>query len=541
MSESKEKRALEILKKSQKEIEAKQGEKLVSNPTIKEIVSIVEQFLVKKKLICYGGTAINNILPKKDQFYDMTREIPDYDFFSPNSLDDAKELADIFYSKGFSDVEAKSGMHTGTYKVFVNFIGVADITFIEPELFKSLMRETIEKNGILYAPVNFLRMSMYLELSRPDGDVSRWEKVYSRLMRFNKNYPLKGENCLKNAKESSLSPNVKEIEIFDLIRDEAISEKLVFFGGYACSLFSEHLKKSERPVLYSSMPSFDLLSEHAEKSASKIKKVLDKTGDFKSVIIEKREEFGEHISSHYELIVDGRTVAFIYEPSPGACHNYNVVKINGKDVHIATTDTILSFYLLFLYIDRPYYDRDRLLCMSQYIYDLQYDKLTKNEGIFKRFSKPCIGKQVTLKDIKDAKSHMFEKLKNKKGTREYEEWFLNYNPIEKHKHKALKGKAAVNFNEKLKSIDKHSPSYSKRKNTPVTTSPRKSSPRTLTTKSASPSPNPNASPSPSSSRRFTHSKRLSTTPNRNKKNVKKANHKTHKVRRKHYNRQNKYN
>ena len=176
------------------------------------------------------------------------------------------------------------------------------------------------------------------------------------------------------------------------------------------------------------MPSFDLLSEHAEKSASKIKKVLDKTGDFKSVIIEKREEFGEHVSSHYELIVDGRTVAFIYEPSPGACHNYNVVKINGKDVHIATTDTILSFYLLFLYIDRPYYDRDRLLCMSQYIYDLQYDKLTKNEGIFKRFSKPCIGKQVTLKDIKDAKSHMYEKLKNKKGTREFEEWFLNYNP-----------------------------------------------------------------------------------------------------------------
>lgn len=463
----------------------------------------------------------------------MTREIPDYDFFSPNSLDDAKELADIFYSKGFSDVEAKSGMHTGTYKVFVNFIGVADITFIEPELFKSLMRETIEKNGILYAPVNFLRMSMYLELSRPDGDVSRWEKVYTRLMRFNKNYPLKGENCLKNAKDHSLSPNKKEIEIFDLIRDEAISEKLIFFGGYACSLFSEHLKKADRPILYSSMPSFDLLSEHAEKSASKIKKVLDKTGDFKSVIIEKREEFGEHVSSHYEIIVDGRTVAFVYEPSPGACHNYNIVKINGKDVHIATTDTILSFYLLFLYINRPYYDRDRLLCMSQYIYDLQNDKLTKNEGIFKRFSNPCIGKQVTLKDIKDVKSHMFEKLKNKKGTREYDEWFLNYNPIEKHKiNKALKGKAAEIFKEKIASINKHSPSYSKRKNTPVTASP---------SSRASPSPRtPKMSPR-ASPRRFTRSKRLRmhsthSTPNKNKKNVKTA---THKVRRqKRHNRRN---
>lgn len=49
---------------------------------------------------------------------------------------------------------------------------------------------------------------------------------------------------------------------------------------------------------------------------------------------------------------------------------------------------------------------------------------------------------------------------------------LNYNPIEKHKHKAFKGKAAENFKEKLKSIDKHSPSYSKRKNTPIAASPK---------------------------------------------------------------------
>ncbi len=35
-------------------------------------------------------------------------------------------------------------------------------------------------NGIRYAPPNFLRMNMYLELSRPAGDVSRWEKVFKR-------------------------------------------------------------------------------------------------------------------------------------------------------------------------------------------------------------------------------------------------------------------------------------------------------------------------------------------------------------------------
>ena len=490
MSEKEVERSLEILKNSQKEIEASQGETLMSNPTIQEIISIVEQFLKRKKLICYGGTAINNVLPEKDQFYDLKREIPDYDFFSPHSLDDAKELADIFYKKGFNDVEAKSGMHTGTYKVFVNFIGVADITFIEPDLFKSLMREAVERNGILYAPINFLRMSMYLELSRPDGDVSRWEKVYKRLLLFNKNFPLKGDNCLKKAK--GLAPSKKEEEIFEIVRDEAISEKLVFFGGYACALFSEHLKKNERAILYSAVPSFDLLSENAKKSAHKLKDKLDKTGHFSRVIVEEKEDFGEHVSEHYEIVVDGRTVAFVYEPSPGACHNFNVVRVNKKDVRIATTDTILSFYLLFLYMNRPYYDRDRLLCMSQYIYDLQYDNLTNNEGVFKRFSKPCIGKQVTLKDIKDVKSHMFNKLKNKKGTREYDEWFLNYNPIEKDKMKALKGKNAENFDEKIKDVNKFSPSYSKRKDKDnnrmrtrtrmMTTTPTRTRTRTRTNK-----------------------------------------------------------
>ena len=53
----------------------------MSSPELKTIIDIVESFLKTKKNICYGGTAINNILPKQDQFYDRNIEIPDYDFF----------------------------------------------------------------------------------------------------------------------------------------------------------------------------------------------------------------------------------------------------------------------------------------------------------------------------------------------------------------------------------------------------------------------------------------------------------------------------
>ena len=53
-------------------------------------INIVEDFLKRKRLICYGGTAINNILPKKDQFYkrkefilQMVREVIEEEFIPP--------------------------------------------------------------------------------------------------------------------------------------------------------------------------------------------------------------------------------------------------------------------------------------------------------------------------------------------------------------------------------------------------------------------------------------------------------------------------
>ena len=186
---------LAILRTVVDKAEEKIGKASVNSPEIKRMIEIVENFIRRKKLIVYGGTAINNILPKSDQFYNKDVELSDYDFFSTDALGDAKELADIYVKEGFLEVEAKSGQHHGTYKVFVNFLGMADITYIHKDIYNALKNDCVKVNGILYAPPNFLRMSMYLELSRPAGDVGRWEKVLKRLTLLNKNYPLKGTHC----------------------------------------------------------------------------------------------------------------------------------------------------------------------------------------------------------------------------------------------------------------------------------------------------------------------------------------------------------
>ena len=131
---SKDLKELQILRNAVENAEQVVGKRLAKSDIILNIIKILEDFLKKKKLVCYGGTAINNILSPEQQFYNKDIEIPDYDFFSPHALNDATELADIYSKKGYIDVEAKAGVHTGTYKVYVNYIPIADITFCTKEI-----------------------------------------------------------------------------------------------------------------------------------------------------------------------------------------------------------------------------------------------------------------------------------------------------------------------------------------------------------------------------------------------------------------------
>jgi hypothetical protein len=437
-------RELAILRQAIDEADEKQARQLVNSPEIKKIVDILESFLRKKKLICYGGTAINNILPKNDRFYDFDKEIPDYDFFSKDALSDAKELADIYYKEGFKEVQAKAGVHHGTYKVFVNFTGIADITNLESKLYNNLLKDAIVINEIYYAPPNYLRMSMYLELSRPYGEISRWEKVLKRSILLNKNYPISAKGCdpsvfqreFENNEINNSQLKDKQYKVFGILKNLLIDEEVVFFGGYASYLYGQYMPKEYRTLL-SKTPDFDVLSINAEETAQKIKAKLLQFG-FDNVKIIKHTSIGEVIPLHYEVRIGLETVAFIYEPL--ACHNYNEITINNKKVRVATIDTMLSFYLAFIYADRPYYDIKRILCMAAFLFDVQRRNRLSQKGILKRFSLNCYGEQQTLENIRAEKTKKFEELKNKKNTKEYESWFLNYSPSELAQQKSQKRK-----------------------------------------------------------------------------------------------------
>ena len=442
---------LEILRNAIDKAGEIAGRKIVSSGKIGDIINILENFLRKKRLVCYGGTAINNILPSQAQFYDRSIEIPDYDFFSPNALDNAKELADIYYAAGYEEVEAKAGVHAGTFKVFVNYIPVADITHLDRKLFNAVSKEAIKVNGILYAPPNYLRMAMYLELSRPAGDVSRWEKVLKRLILLNKFYPLKGENCDEKDFQRTFegAPQDKS-SIYNIVKSSFVDQGLVFFGGYANTLYGKYMPKYQRKIL-DDVPDFDVLAEEPYNAAIITKERLQYSG-YKDVKIIKKKGVGEIIAPHYEIDVGDDAVAFIYEPL--ACHSFNVVNIGGLDIRIATIDTMLSFYLAFIYADRPYYDYDRILCMANYLFSVQAKNRLQQKGVLRRFSVKCYGKQQTLETIRAEKSETFNKLKGDRNSREFQYNFLRYIPAEHDtnniKYKNIKAKKSKTKRSKVK-------------------------------------------------------------------------------------------
>ena len=417
---------LAILRAAVDNAEEQQGRKTVNSPEMKNIISIVENFLRKKQLICYGGTSINSVLPKQDQFYNKDLEIPDYDFYSFDALNDAKELVDIYVSTGFQEVEAKSGQHHGTYKVYVNFIPVADITQIPKELFNAIKKEAIKVTGILHSPANLLRMNMFLELSRPAGDTSRWEKVLKRLTLLNKNYPLSANQCSTVNFQRQMAQIDNSDNIYENVQQTLIDQGAVFFGGYALSMYSQYMPKKLQHKLQK-IPDFDVLSEEPMLTAQIIKERLSDI-NVKNVKIIKRPGIGEIIAPHYEIKVDKDTVVFIYEPL--ACHSYNIINEGGYNVKIATIDTMLNFWLAFLYVNRPYYDKDRILCMSKYLFDVQEKNRLAQKGLLKRFSINCIGHQETVEEMRAEKANKYNELKNKKKDPEYDSWFLKYRPTD---------------------------------------------------------------------------------------------------------------
>lgn len=385
-----------------------------TNPVVKTALSIVEKFIKTNRVMCYGGTAINNLLPKEDRFYDPEKDIPDYDFFSENPQIHAANLADQLMREGFTSVEVKPGVHLGTFKVFSEYIGVADISHLDKPIFERLWKDSIEKEGIHYVPPNFLRMSIYLELSRPKGDVSRWKKVYSRLMLLNKHYSVECPEIDGSMNDVYLTPEIKgEIEKF------LIKETIVLLGFNASILQQKPTDKWMLPLDVLVTP------DKREDTAKKFLDIFEPKLGFK-LKTQDVPRYGELIAAHTDIDdpKSGKTVIRIYETE--ACHSYHKAP---SGLMIASIPTLLQFFFAVIYAPEHFLEEmpeQRFLCTAQRLVEMANDNLPRRYKLLTPIT--CLGKQKTLVDMRVEKSKMYQELSKNKSSPEFLEYFFTYAP-----------------------------------------------------------------------------------------------------------------
>jgi hypothetical protein len=382
---------------SVKDIASKQAEMLAMRdaklPAIQISTRIVEAFLKSQRVMCYGGTAINNMLPTEDQFYGSD-ETPDYDFFSETPQEHGVKLADQLSAAGIESVEVKPGIHLGTYKVFADYHGVADITFIDPKIFRHLWTEKHTRHGVHYVPPDFLRMSMYLELSRPEGDVSRWEKVYTRLSLLNKHYPIVCKNVPSAPETLSDEQKTRTLQLLK-------KHPIVLLGF---SAVSRHEKKA---VWYTPVT---LLAE---------KEVIESiTKDLKTVSYPP----SELLPSRTDVLdAHGDVMYQFYETQ--ACHSYHTTR---EGLRVASIPTLLMFFLALMYSEGSKDDVSRLMCVAQRLVELAYDKPNRRYTLLT--PSQCLGVQKELLDLRRERVQLYDTMKKDKSSPDFVQYFFTYSP-----------------------------------------------------------------------------------------------------------------
>ena len=358
------------------------------NPESLRAIEVVEDFLKRKHRLLYGGTAINAHLPKQYKIYDPEKSIPDYDFFTPDQDADIKLLTEMLRKAGFVEISAREGIHEGTIKMYVNFNPVADITRIDPRLYRLMSKREFRSDGLSFIDADTLRMLMYLELSRPMGQVSRWEKVYERLVLLNEFIPIK--KCHEKIPKSS---GLTQEQVETIMR-KIIAEKRIFAGGDLVGFYSLSLRKKKRPSaqwLISTHRPIYFYSPDPAKDAADLAEL--------GFVFKKVAGVGDIMPTSYVAMVNSTPAVVIIAET--ACHSYYTLPLPFTEVlRIASLDTLVTLYFSLALMEAKMEGFGALHCAAQELVEISYRARSKPDAFpFPFISLKCSGYQKTMASL----------------------------------------------------------------------------------------------------------------------------------------------
>jgi hypothetical protein len=425
-----------------------------------EIIYIVRDFVIEKKRKIYGGFALNKLIEAvapEDKFYDDDNiKAWDIDFYSPYPIEDAKEIADRLYAKGFKHIVAREAQHEETYKIFVETIDCADITYMPSKIYNKVSFR--EVNRLTLTAPHFMMIDYFRVLTDPMTSYFRLEKTFVRLCLLLKYNPIP-----KNNSPIKIAPPDAALDVaFHTVNDFLIDRKsTIVVGMYAynhlinASKINKQDKKQVRGkkgrntgIDFTDVNYYEIISTaYKEDARELILKLKEKFPNSDKITYVEHspffQYFGESVNIYYNKIM----VCKVYNHNNRCTPFFDVPALYFKDggydeysgkIRIGTFAVQILYNLINTVkakTDDDQNTRDVYYALLSHLSEMRnyyFAKTSKtifDESLFQEFVLNCVGYTQTPQMEKA------ERIERKKKLGKLYSW--NYNPEKPHddKHK----------------------------------------------------------------------------------------------------------
>jgi hypothetical protein len=391
-----------------------------------DMINIVSDFVKEKKRKVYGGFALNMLIEDKDKsdvFYDECDiESWDIDFYSPEPIEDVREIADRLFKKGYKYVMAGEAQHEETYKVHAESLAVADISYIPKIIYNNMPFKTIK--GFHLAGPHFMAIDYFRVMTDPLTSWHRLDKTFDRLTKMFKHYPLPTTTSSINSVDSDASFELAFNTIQECLENKKTT---ITIGSYAYN----HLVNITKPIKIKQsrkmsredkiLNSVDFINVNFYEIIS-----TNYTSDTKNIITKLKEKLGKAITyeENYPLfqffgystniMLDGDIICKIYHYNYRCTPYFDVdslyftdsksVKKNDNKIRIGTVSVLMMYNLISILktkIDRNMILKNTYYSMISNIIQMKKYYLSTNkktifdDTLFKEFIVDCIGDMDT--------------------------------------------------------------------------------------------------------------------------------------------------
>ena len=210
-----------------------------------KIIYTVYDFVKERKRKIYGGFALSKLIedvsPDDKLYSDDDIKSWDIDFYSPDPINDAKEITNRLHKKGFSYISAGEAQHDETYKIYVETKDCADITYVPSNIYNKIPYKEIK--GAIITGQHFMMIDYFRAISDPLSSYHRLEKTFTRLCLMLKHFPLP-----KNTTKLVITPPNRDLDVaFHTIHTFLTNRKsTIVVGMYAYNYLIKESKIADK-------------------------------------------------------------------------------------------------------------------------------------------------------------------------------------------------------------------------------------------------------------------------------------------------------